>query len=424
MTKMNEINLINKFFYDHDVCVLVAAKHPKTGKPAALKTPGYIRYKFIPYAAGIEFSDVFRLKDELNSLLANARRDEKVQVRFDSVEFALEVPRSDRVNLDFAQAVLPPFTARVGRSYAFGEARDNYLNLADSNSAHTLIAGMTGSGKSEMLRTVVTDLLDNNPPAQLQALMIDLKNRGLRPFANDPHVLAYASEPEQAAAILKWLHAEMKRRKSDGSCEPRIVLFIDELAELASECGQAVVEGELPSLARMGRELGINIIATAQKPDSSLIGPQLKSQFGCKLIGILADSTTAFHITGRRRSGAESLPGKGAMLLIRDGVHPLRVQGYFVGERVTDVATAIVTKYEAQRLQAIALPPANEVAKLARKAKPVVEQYMQGGKLKRGGVGAVVAELFGADARNEGYHNRMANEVINYLGAKGTVHAS
>lgn len=421
---MNEITLINKFFYDHDVCVMVAGRHPKTGKPTALKTPGYIRYKLIPYAAGIEFGDVFRLKTELDSLLANARRDGTLQVRFDSVEFALEVPRSDRVTLDFTQTQLPPFTARAGRSYAFGEAKDNHINLADSNSAHTLIAGMTGSGKSEMLRTVVADLFDNNPPAQLQALMIDLKNRGLRPFANDPHVLAYASEPEQATAILKWLHAEMNRRKADDDvCEPRIVLFIDEMAELASECGKAVVEGELPSLARMGRELGINIIATAQKPDSSLIGAQLKSQFGCKLIGLLDSSTTAFHITGRKRSGAESLPGKGAMLLIRDGVQPVRVQGYFVGERVAEVAAAAAAKHEAHRLPVIALPPADEVAKLARKAKPVVEQYTRNGKMQRGGVNAVVAELFGQDARNEGHNNRMANRVIEYLG-KGVAHAN
>jgi hypothetical protein len=421
---MNEIALINKFFYDHDVCVIVAARHPKTSKPTAIKTPGYIRYKLIPYAAGIEFADVFRLKTELDSMLANVRRDGTLQVRFDSVEFAVEVPRSDRVNLNFALSQLRPFTARVGRSYAFGEARDNFLSLVDSNSAHTLIAGMTGSGKSEMLRTVVADLLDNNPPAQLQALMIDLKNRGLRPFANGPHVLAYASEPEQATAILKWLHAEMKRRKDAGDvCEPRIVLFIDELAELASECGKAVIEGELPSLARMGRELGINIIATAQKPDSSLIGPQLKSQFGCKLIGLLDSSTTAFHITGRKRSGAESLPGKGAMLLIRDGVQPVRVQGYFVGERVAEVAAVVAAKHEVQRLQPIVLPPADEVAKLARKAKPVVEQYTRDGKLQRGGVGAVVVELFGRDARNEGHNNRMAQRVIKYLGG-GMAHAN
>lgn len=420
----SEITLINKFFYDHDVCVMVAAKHPKTGKPTALKTPGYIRYKFIPYAAGIEFSDVFRLKTELDSMLANARRDATLQVRFDAVEFALEVPRSDRVNLDFALATLRPFTARVGRSYAFGEARENYLDLTDSNSAHTLIAGMTGSGKSEMLRAAVGDLFDNNSPAQLQALMIDLKNRGLQPFANDPHVLAYASEPEQATAVLKWLHAEMKRRKADGTCEPRIVLFIDELAEFASECGKNVVEGELPSLARMGRELGINIIATAQKPDSALIGPQLKSQFGSKLIGLLDSSTTAFHITGRKRSGAESLPGKGAMLLIRDGGQPLRVQGYFVGDKVTEVASVIAHKYEAQRLQPIALPASDEVAKLARKAKPVVEQYTRDGKLQRGGVGAVVAELFGKEARNVGHNNRMAQKVISYLGQKGAAHAN
>lgn len=424
MTKMNEINLINKFFYDHDVCVMVAAKHPKTGKPTALKTPGYIRYKFIPYAAGIEFSDVFRLKDELNSLLANARRDAELQVRFCDVEFALEVPRIDPVALNYAPAALPPMTAQLGRSYVFGQASENKLTLTDSNSAHTLIAGITGSGKSEMLRTVIASLLDNNSPTDLQVLAIDLKNEGLLPFARAPHVRAYASEPEQAIAIIKWLHGELEKRSKENYASPRIVLAIDELAELAAGCGKDAVHNELASIARMGRSRGINIIAAAQKPDAGLIGGQLKSQFGVKVIGQLDSAQTAAFITGRRRSGAESLPGKGAMLLIRDGKQPLRVQGYFIGEQVDDIAAAITTKHESRRMQAIALPPANEVAKLARKAKPVVEQYMQGGKLKRGGVGAVVAELFGADARNEGYHNRMANEVINYLGAKGTVHAT
>ena len=111
------------------------------------------------------------------------------------------------------------------------------------------------------------------------------------------------------------------------------------------------------------------------------------------------------------------------MLLIRDGKQPVRVQGYFVGDAVTDLAAQIAAKYDAMRLQAIALPAVDEVAKLARKAKPVVEQYTQNGKLKHGGVGAVVAELFGSDAKNEGHNNRMARKVIDYLG-KGMAHAS
>lgn len=421
---MSEISLINKLFYEHDVAIYVATKHPKTGVQLALKTPRYIRYILVPYAAGVRFADVFAVKRELESALSRARR-QPVQVRFDDVEFALEVPRTDPVTLDYGLTTQQNFTARMGRSYAFGKASENYLDLADSNSAHTLIAGITGSGKSEMLRTIVSDLLDNNSPADLQVLAIDLKNEGLLPFAHDPHVVAYANEPEQATAIIKWLHGELEQRSKGNYATPRIVLAIDELAELAAGCGKAAVHEELASIGRMGRSRGINIIAAAQKPDAGLIGGQLKSQFGVKIIGQLDSAQTAAFITGRRRSGAESLPGKGSMLLIRDGAQPLRVQGFFVGDKVTEVAATVATKHEALRLKPITLPESDEVATLARKAKPVMEQYARDGKLQRGGVGAVVAELFGQDARNEGHNNRMAQRVIShFFETKGTAHAN
>lgn len=417
-----EMALINNFFYNHDVPVMVGYRL-KNGARAILNTPGYTRYTLIPYAGKMRFSEVFRMHRELESFLSRSR-GQAVRVRFDEVEFALEVPRTDPVNLDYASVHVAPFTARIGRSYAFGKIQENYLDLTDSNSAHTLIAGITGSGKSEMLRNIAVDLLDNNSPDALHVLMIDLKNRGLRPFATCPHVRAFASEPEQATAIVKWLKGEMeKRRKAGDVSEPRIVLFIDELAEFASECGKTVVDEELPSLARMGRELGINIIATAQKPDAKLIGGQLKSQFGVKLVGLLDSASTAAHITGRRHSGAESLPGKGAMLLIRDGAQPVRVQGYLVGEAVTPCAAQVTARYEALRLPAIALPVVDEVASNARKAKPEFEKHYRDGKLQNGGVSAVVTAIYGEGARNAGDKNHMARQVINYLMNKGNPHA-
>lgn len=419
---MNEMNLINKLFYDHEIPVFVAVKHPKTKQQLALKTPRYVRYTLVPYAAGIKFGSVFGVQRELESALSRQRR-QSVQVRFDDVEFALEVPRIDPVTLDYAPMALMPLTASIGRSYAFGKAVEHTLQLTDSNSAHTLIAGITGSGKSEMLRGVMLSLMTNTEPAQLQVLAIDLKDEGLAPFAQCPHVRAYASEPEQATAVIKWLADEMAARKKENRNTPRIVLTIDELAELATGCGKAVVHEELSSLARMGRSLGINIIAAAQKPDAGLIGGQLKSQFGVRIIGQLDSAHTAAFITGRRHSGAESLPGKGDMLLIRDGARPVRTQGYFVGDAVVEHAAQVVTRYEAMRLPAIELPAADEVAKAARKAKPVFEKYHRDGKLERGGVGAVVTAIYGQDAPNAGSNNRMAKRVIDYL-ARGVSNAS
>ena len=92
---------------------------------------------------------------------------------------------------------------------------------------------------------------------------------------------------------------------------------------------------------------------------------------------------------------------------------------------IDEVAALVANKHEARRLKPIALPESDEVATLARKAKPVMEQYARDGKLQRGGVGAVVAELFGQDARNEGHNNRMAQRVIShFFETKGTAHAS
>jgi S-DNA-T family DNA segregation ATPase FtsK/SpoIIIE len=65
---------------------------------------------------------------------------------------------------------------------------------------------------------------------------------------------------------------------------PRIVVAVDELTDLLSGGGKGM-EAALTRLAQRGREAGIHLVAGAQKPASSALGPMLKANFPARLVG-------------------------------------------------------------------------------------------------------------------------------------------
>src|SRR5438874_7933215 len=78
---------------------------------------------------------------------------------------------------------------------------------------HLLIAGVTGSGKSVCINTIITSLIYTHPPDKLKLLMIDPKMVELSMYAALPHlVLPVVTNHHKAASVLKWAVREMERR--------------------------------------------------------------------------------------------------------------------------------------------------------------------------------------------------------------------
>lgn len=212
------------------------------------------------------------------------------------------------------------------------------LRLPASDVVHVLIAGTTGSGKTALARTLLASLAYYNAPESLRMILIDPKGRGFGPLAALPHVMGgVVSSPQAGAERLAQVVGEMERRDRARISTPRLIVAVDELADLL-QTGGAAVEQALTRLAQRGREAGIHLVACTQKPTAALIGGAMKANFPVRLVGAVAGKDEARYASGLRDSGAEKLGGKGDFLLVAHG-ECVRFQAAWFGP--DDLATLV-----------------------------------------------------------------------------------
>lgn len=197
-----------------------------------------------------------------------------------------------------------------------------HLDLGDDNTPHGLVAGTTGSGKSVLLQTMVTQLARQNTPTELGLLLIDGKHDALMPFADLAHLVhPIITDPTEAAAALAWAVAEMERRKGSRDWL-RIIIVIDEIAEVIGPNGGANGPAAqcMQRLAAVGRGLGINLLLATQYPNAEVLGGALaKANLPARLAGHVTDANASSLATGHAGIAAHRLAGKGDFILIAAG---------------------------------------------------------------------------------------------------------
>lgn len=307
----------SQLHFQADQIESVLASHRIHGRvTGGAVTPQMVRFHLAP-AMGTRVSQIARLSEELALSLGAATC--RVVRRGSTID--LEFPRSDRgivrlYDLSHRLSRVPSFTAILGLD---GEGTPILLRLASPEVPHALISGTTGSGKTALARSMIASLAQHNSPADLGLLLIDPKGRGYAPFAALPHLLApVAQTPQDALELLQWLVGEMERRDHEGISLPRIVTFIDELADLAL-VGGATVTAALTRLSQRGREAGLHLVCCTQKPSAAIIGSLVKANFPARLVGSVASAEDARVASGIARSGAERLAGRGDFLLVVQG---------------------------------------------------------------------------------------------------------
>ena len=185
------------------------------------------------------------------------------------------------------------------------------LNLHEkAHGPHGLIAGTTGSGKSETIQSYILSLAVNFHPHDVAFLLIDYKGGGMANlFKNLPHLLGTITNLDGAQSMraLASINAEIHRRerlfrefevnhinqyqkkfKTGEAKEPLPHLFLisDEFAEL--KANQPDFIKELVSIARVGRSLGVHLILATQKP-SGVVDDQIWSNSRFKIALKVAD---------------------------------------------------------------------------------------------------------------------------------------
>ena len=268
----------------------------------------------------------------------------------------IEVPNTESsvvrlrsiVESDVFYRLNTPLTVALGRDVSGAPVAADLAKLP-----HLLIAGTTGSGKSICINAIITCLVLNNTPDQLQLVMVDPKKVELIRFNGLPHLIGNVEvEADRAVGVLRWLTAEMDRRyemfekvsarnlngynrkvgrrNKEVKQLPHIVVFIDELADLMHTY-PGDVERTLCRLAQMARATGIHLVVATQRPSTDVITGLIKANFPARLSFAVASGTDSRVILDT--VGAEHLLGKGDLLFLPpDASAPIRTQGVFVGD--------------------------------------------------------------------------------------------
>jgi S-DNA-T family DNA segregation ATPase FtsK/SpoIIIE len=239
---------------------------------------------------------------------SRARKAARALARFEDPEIAMAgAGLPERVSL-FPLLDLPAATGEAvlarwragGRSLraraviGVGESGRYTVDL-DEDGPHAMIAGATGSGKSELLRSLVLGLAVESDPDHLVFLLIDGKGgAAFEEFRVLPHVVGITTDLDQQLSVraLRCLEAELRRREellrragvadhlsyqrwrdaaraADPAAPapeplPRMIVLVDEFAQLAKKVPTFI--DALVDVAQRGRSLGVHLILAAQRP--------------------------------------------------------------------------------------------------------------------------------------------------------------
>ena len=206
------------------------------------------------------------------------------------------------------------------------------LNLHErAHGPHGLIAGTTGSGKSELIQSYILSLAVNFHPYDVAFLLIDYKGGGMANLFKDlPHLVGTITNLDKAQSMraLESINAELKKRQrlfakynvnhinayqklfKEGKAEepmPHLFMISDEFAELKSE--QPDFMDELISTARIGRSLGVHLILATQKP-AGVVNDQIWSNSNFKISLKVSDKEDSMEVLKTPDAASITLPGR------------------------------------------------------------------------------------------------------------------
>ncbi|MFI7601317.1 FtsK/SpoIIIE domain-containing protein [Actinoplanes sp. NPDC049681] len=183
---------------------------------------------------------------------------------------------------------------------------------------HALVAGTTGSGKSELLQTLVATLAVVNRPDEMTFVLIDYKGgSAFAECADLPHTVGLVTDLDThlVERALVSLGAELRRREallaSAGAKDildyldkrarggdalpplPRLLLVIDEFAAMARELPDFI--SGLVNVAQRGRSLGIHLVLATQRPGGA-VTPDIRANTNLRIALRTTDTTESRDI--------------------------------------------------------------------------------------------------------------------------------
>ena len=320
----------------------------------ASRGPSVTRYE-LQLAPGVKISKITALADDvaLNLAVSGVR----IAPVPDKAAVGIEIPNKVKETVFFRELVdndnfkktfANKLDSVLGKDISGETVRCNVSKMP-----HLLIAGTTGSGKSVCVNSIIMSILMKSTPSDVRLIMVDPKQVEFMMYNGIPHLLIpVVTDPKKAAGALAWAVTEMENRYTlfsennvrniDGFNElvekglieselmPRIVIFIDELADLMMASPKDV-EDSIVRLAQKARAAGMHLVIATQKPTVQVVTGLIKGNIPSRIALMVASQVDSRVILDA--SGAEKLLGNGDMLYMPVGSpKPIRLQGCYVSD--------------------------------------------------------------------------------------------
>jgi len=319
--------------------------------------PAVTRYELGLVSSGVNVKRIMGIADNIALDMA-ANGGVRIEIPIPGTNlFGVEIPNKEIMSVTLAEVLMSnemrsaksPLAVALGRDIA---GKPVICDIAKM--PHLLIAGQTGSGKSVCINAIINSLLFRSSPEEVRMIMIDPKVVELQCYNVVPHLLIpVVSDPHKAAGALQWAVAEMLDRYHkmqsknvreisaynaklgpDEEKLPRIVIIIDELADLMLACKKEVEESII-RIAQLARAAGIHMIVATQRPTVDVITGLIKANIPSRIAFAVSSSIDSRTILDQ--NGAEKLLGKGDMFYFPTGASsPIRVQGCFLSDAETE----------------------------------------------------------------------------------------
>lgn len=344
-------------------------------------------------------------------------------------------------------------------SVPIGVDADGYMINLDihekAHGPHGLIAGMTGSGKSEFIISYIASMAINYSPEEVAFVLIDFKGGGMADVFKDlPHLagsitnldgnelqrsfIAIESELEKRQSLFKEISEQkkisnidiykyQKLRRDDKALKPlpHLVIISDEFAELKQQHSDFMEQ--LIRIARIGRSLGVHLILATQKPDG-VVDDQIKSNIKFKVCLKVQDKSDSQSVIGRPDATMITNAGRfylqvGYNELFEYGQSPWSGASYYPDEQYhqTNDKRIDVLNEQGRVIYRIAPPPKPKSAGIPEKQIDALVSYLRSFADEKGYVceklwlaplEGPVEEKKKTDADDLEYHPYVLNPVV------------
>jgi S-DNA-T family DNA segregation ATPase FtsK/SpoIIIE len=274
-----------------------------------------------------------------------------------------------------------------------GESIDGAFSIdLGVDGPHALIAGTTGSGKSELLQTFVAALAVSNRPDEMNFVLVDYKGgAAFKDCVDLPHTVGMVTDLDThlVERALESLGAELRRREqllaAAGAKDlpdyldlrarrpalapiPRLAIVIDEFASLARELPD-FVRG-LVNIAQRGRSLGIHLVLATQRP-SGVVSPEIRANTNLRIALRVTDSSESSDVIEAPDAAriSKATPGRAYVRLGASSLVPF--QAGRVGGRRPGAPNSVngVDAVSAPLIRSLTLPELAEPAPVATRAE-------------------------------------------------------